>query len=207
MGSRIHIDRVIPTFPINYFGSLLYYKELVKYDHVLFEINETFPKQTYRNRCDILSANGIISLTVPVNKPNGSKSTTSDILLDDSKRWRETHWRSIRSAYSSAPFFEHYGPEFEDLLFTEHETLVGLSVELSKLILELLEFPIKIELNSDFSIQNDFDVLCRKQTGKEFEKAPYIQVFPSEKSFYPAISILDALFCEGPLARKLLTSK
>lgn len=207
MGSRIHIDRVIPTFPINYFGSLLYYKELVKYDHVLFEINETFPKQTYRNRCDILSANGIISLTVPVNKPNGSKSTTSDILLDDSKRWRETHWRSIRSAYSSAPFFEHYGPEIEDLLFSEQETLVGLSVDLSMLILELLEFPIKIELNSDFSIQNDFDVLSRKQTGKEFEKAPYIQVFPSEKSFYPAISILDALFCEGPLAHKLLTSK
>ena len=85
--------------------------------------------------------------------------------------------------------------------------MVGLSVDLSMLILELLEFPIKIELNSDFSIQNDFDVLCRKQTGKEFEKAPYIQVFPSEKSFYPAISILDALFCEGPLARKLLTSK
>ena len=207
MGSRIHTDRVIPTFPINYFGSLLFYKELVKYDHVLFEINETFPKQTYRNRCNILSANGIISLTVPVNKPNGSKSTTSDILLDDSKRWRETHWRSIRSAYSSAPFFEHYGPEIEDLLFSEQETLVGLSVDLSMLILELLEFPIKIELNSDFSIQNDFDVICRKQTGKEFEKAPYIQVFPSEKSFYHAISILDALFCEGPLARKLLTPK
>ena len=207
MGSRIHLDRVIPTFPINYFGSLLYYKELVKHDHVFFEINETFPKQTYRNRCDILSANGIISLTVPVNKPNGSMSITSDILLDDSKRWRETHWRSIRSAYSSAPFFEHYGPEIEDLIFSKHETLVALSVELSQLILELLEFPIKIELNSDFSIQNDFDVLCRKQTGKKFEKAPYIQVFPSEKSFYPSTSILDALFCEGPLARQLLTSK
>ncbi|MCD6178831.1 MAG: WbqC family protein, partial [Bacteroidales bacterium] len=57
-----------------YFPPILHYAWLLKNQEISVEQFETFPKQTFRNRCVILSANGLQSLTVPVIKPNGAKT-------------------------------------------------------------------------------------------------------------------------------------
>ena len=49
-----------------YFGPVQWYQKLYRYDSVLIEQYETFPKQTFRNRCLIATTNGIQALTVPV---------------------------------------------------------------------------------------------------------------------------------------------
>lgn len=195
--------------PVSYFGSLAYFSEVVKWSEIEIEAKENFPKQTYRNRCSILGANGIISLTIPVSKPNGSKTTMESIqIVEDG--WREIHWRSIRSAYESAPFFDYYGPEIEDLIFQKEKSLLEFDLKILKRIILWLDLPVKLSVTTSFESYATNDLrssLVHKSSFQDYEKAPYLQVFPGEHSFRKDLSILDAILCEGPMARTLLIPK
>ena len=116
---------MIPVFPIVYFGSIAYFKELAKYSEVFIETKENFPKQSYRNRCEIVGSNGILSLSIPTKRNNGSKTPIDEVILSKEENWKKRHWRSITSAYQSAPFFDHYGMEVEELL-EEYEGIVDI---------------------------------------------------------------------------------
>lgn len=198
------------VFPTTYFGSILYYRELVKNDRVFIETKEHFPKQSYRNRCDILGGDGIMSLSIPVKKSNGSKTPTDEVLLASNENWRARHWRAIKSAYQSAPYFDYYGMEVYDLLYSEHERLIDLNMQISRKIAEWLDLDLTFEATTEFYPIQENDpreLLVDKNLNNEFIDAPYIQVFPSSQSFTSNISILDAVMCEGPLARNLLLPK
>ena len=70
-------------------------------------------------------------------------------------------------------------------------------------------FNTKIELTTEFHPieQNDLRLtLVRKDEFQEKIKAPYIQVFPGDDNYQESLSILDAIFCEGPMARNLILS-
>lgn len=198
---------MIPVFPTTYFGSVLYYKNLVQHASVLIEAKEHFPKQSYRNRCDILAADGILSLSIPVKKDSGSKTATDQVLLANNENWRARHWRAIKSAYQSAPYFDYYGVEVEELLNRNHTHLLELNTEISRSILKWLDIDMELSCTETFQpvTENDpREILVDKNKNNQFEKATYIQVFPGDQSFTPNISILDAIMCEGPLARNLL---
>lgn len=198
---------MISVYPTTYFGSVVYYQNLVKQSDILIETKEHFPKQSYRNRCDILSADGILSLSIPVKKPNGSKTPTDEIHLANNENWRARHWRAIRTAYQSAPYFDYYGMEVKELIFREDELLLDLNDAITKRIIEWLDLPVTINRTTAFApIQNDDprEILVDKNKNDAFLKAPYHQVFPSDSSFTMNISILDAIMCTGPLARNLL---
>lgn len=198
---------MIAVFPTTYFGSVIFFRELVRHERVFIETKEHFPKQSYRNRCDILSADGILSLSIPVKKENGSKTPTDQILLADHENWRARHWRSIKSAYQSSPYFDYYGMEVEELLNSDDELLIDFNQRITQRILTWLDIDLHLERSNEFQpiIESDpRENLVDKNKNNEFEKAPYLQVFPSEQSFTPNISILDAVMCLGPLARNLL---
>src|SRR3989338_9165958 len=163
-------------FPTAYFGRIAYFQEIMRNRSVSIEVWDTFPKQTFRNRCVILGAQGPLRLTLPVEKPNGSKSLTNEILVVKSDEWRNNHWRAIKSAYSAAPYFDH-------------------SIEL-KLTSEFI--PVSGS-SSDFR-GVDFESV----DVDEFKSIHYTQVLFQESHFYANPSILDLLFCNGPLGRKQL---
>lgn len=195
------------VFPATYFGSIAYFKELAKHNHVILEAKEHFPKQSYRNRCDILAANGILALSIPVERPNGSKTSMDLVTIPDTENWRARHWRSIKSAYQSAPFFDHYGMEVEELIMRPETNLLQFNTVITGRIIDWLDLEVTLEHSTDFHppIENDpRDVLGRKDTSNSFEKAPYIQVFPGDEGFKETLSILDAVMCIGPMARNLL---
>lgn len=198
------------VFPATYFGSIDYFKELAKCDQVVLEAKEHFPKQSYRNRCDILSANGILSLSIPVERPFGSKTSMDEVLIPTAENWRSRHWRSVKSAYQSAPFFDYYGMEVEELIMNPENNLLNFNMNIIERVISWLDLDISIERSTEFTppIENDpRDVLGRKGGTTPFEKAPYIQVFPGEMGFKSTISILDPIMCIGPLARNLLVSR
>lgn len=198
------------VFPTTYFGSILYYRELIREEQVLIEAKEHFPKQSYRNRCDILGADGLISLSIPVKKPNGSKTPADEVLLANEENWRARHWRAIKSAYQSAPYFDYYGIEVHDLLYSENEKLLDFNNQIASRIIEWLDLNVSISNSSDFepiSKNDPREILVDKNRNNEPLPCPYIQVFPSEHSFTANISILDAVMCQGPLARNLLLQK
>lgn len=198
---------MIPVFPTTYFGSIAYFSELAKYEKVIIEGHEHFPKQTYRNRCDILGANGILSLSIPVKRENGSHTPTSRILTSSTENWRMRHWRSIMSGYESAPFFDYYGMEIQEILFNEEESLLSYNQTILERMLSWLDLEIELQRSDFFAppLEDDYRrSVIEKNHGQAIETAPYIQVFPGENNFRKSLSILDAILCLGPLARNLI---
>ena len=124
------------VLPTTYLGPLSWFKQLP----ATIEVNETFEKQTFRNRC-LLRNN--IRLTVPVCKVE-SKQLTRDIQISYQQRWQHQHWMAIRSTYEHTPYFLYY----EDYLrpFYERETkyLIDLNTALTETIWRLLhnEYPL-----------------------------------------------------------------
>ena len=131
---------MIPVFPTAYFGSIAYFKEVAKHEKVYIEAKEHFPKQSYRNRCDILGANGISTLSIPTKKHSGSKTPTDEVLLSVDENWQKRHWRSIMSAYQSAAFFDYYSIEVYEILFSEETNFLKFNMNIAQRILDWLKF-------------------------------------------------------------------
>lgn len=198
---------MIPVFPTAYFGSIAYFKEVAKHEKVYIEAKEHFPKQSYRNRCDILGANGISTLSIPTKKHSGSKTPTDEVLLSVDENWQKRHWRSIMSAYQSAAFFDYYSIEVYEILFSEETNFLRFNMNIAQRILDWLDISTELILTDKFQpvIENDpRSLLTDKNLNQELLPSPYIQVFPSDESFTMNLSILDAVMCEGPIARNLI---
>ena len=95
-----------------YFGPIQYFARFVSGKSILIEQYDHYLKQSYRNRCKILGANGILALVVPVKKPNGNKTIIKDVLIDYDTDWQKNHLESIKSAYKNSAFFEYYSDDF-----------------------------------------------------------------------------------------------
>ncbi|MCH1480199.1 MAG: WbqC family protein, partial [Crocinitomicaceae bacterium] len=104
------------VFPSAYFPCISYLKAYLAHEKRSIELFEHYPKQTLRNRCDIATSNGKLRLSIPIKKPFGSKSLMKDILIDQDAQWQKEHWRSIRTAYAGAPYFEEYAHDIEALI-------------------------------------------------------------------------------------------
>lgn len=196
-------------FPTAYFGSIAYFQEIMQHERVSIEVWDTFPKQTFRNRCVILGAQGPLRLTLPVEKPNGSKTLTNDILVVEGDEWRNNHWRAIKSAYAAAPYFEHYSRDIEALIFTRERNLVKYNRLITETIIGLFDHSVELEYTSDFfpatDNASDFRAVDFESAAtKHFKSIPYTQVLFQEPHFQQNASILDLLFCNGPLGRRQL---
>ena len=64
-----------------YFGPVQWYQKLYRYDSVSMDLQETFQKQTYRNRCLIATTQGVQALTVPV--VHDASNAIGDIRISD----------------------------------------------------------------------------------------------------------------------------
>lgn len=88
-----------------YFPPVHYMALIARSDEVLIEKEENYLKQTFRNRCYILSANGPLALSVPVLLGGLHKTTLKDTRIDYSKRWQQIHTRGITSSYKSSAYY------------------------------------------------------------------------------------------------------
>ncbi|MFW6328372.1 MAG: WbqC family protein [Bacteroidota bacterium] len=196
-----------------YLGPVLYFAQMLKYKNVLIEQHETYPKQTYRNRCIIYGANGPVVLTIPVKKPHGSKTKTKDILLDYDTSWAKNHWRTIFSAYNSSPFFEYFKDDLAPFYQKKFKYLLAFNLSLQNTLLESIQMNINIELTRDFITENhhlnDFRYLIHPKKDNGFNKiykkpVQYTQVFSEKHGFISNLSIIDLIFNEGPNTLNIL---
>lgn len=188
-------------FPTSYFPSILYFQDLQNNSEVGISGNETYVKQSFRNRCEILTGNGIQFLSIPVIKPNGSKSLTKEVQISNLTNWRTDHWRAIESAYRSAPYFEFFDHEIKNLIFRESELLIDYNHNIISFFADLWQLnSVKVNSDKDIGI-NTVDFLTRDCFYK-----PYTQVFNDRFEFQSNLSILDLLFCEGPMGRNWIVN-
>ena len=199
-----------PLFSTAYFPSIAYMAYLKQFDRksIFIDLKETYPKQTYRNRMEILSANGILTLTVPVIRNNHTR--TEDVKIDYKERWNIIHWRTIKTAYASSPYFLHYQDELETLLTTHYSCLAELNEKTLTWILKAIKTNINIQYTSDFipyrENQEDYrDTFSpKKHNATAITFKPYYQVFSDRHPFHPNLSVLDLLMNLGPEAKDYL---
>ena len=107
-----------------YFPPIEYFALLAKYSVVYMEACENYQKQSWRNRCQILTANGVESLNVPVVHENGTFSLPiKEIHVEYTTPWVLRTERAIESAYSSSPFFIYYKDALFSILDSHPATL------------------------------------------------------------------------------------
>lgn len=190
-----------------YFPPIRYFSKIFQYENVYIESDENYCKQTYRNRCNILSANGPLALTIPVLRSESTKILITDLYIDQTSRWKAIHWRAIESAYRNSPFFLYYSDEIKEIFFAPVDKLFDFNMILLKSLLELLSFPKEINLTEGYKKidgpYDDFSNSIRPKNQLEeyqFKSEPYYQVFEQKFGFIAELSILDLLFNLGPSA-------
>jgi len=195
-----------------YFAPTEYYAVLAKADKILLENCEHYTKQTYRNRCRIVSANGILDLVVPVEKISNEKQLTRDVQISNRTDWQLQHWRSIESAYNSSPFFEYYKDDFLPFYEKKWIFLWDFNLSLQEKVLELLDIQPKIELTTEYVTSFDKNTLDLREKIHPKKKSDFIdlpcyyQVFEQKFGFIPNLSIIDLLFNMGNEAMLVLKS-
>ena len=128
-----------------YFGPISTWAEIYNCD-VIWDIHKNYNKQSYRNRTFIHSANGVQKLTVPI-KHSLIKFTLNDSYIDNSTNWQQIHWKSIKIAYSSSPYFEFYKDSLEVFFSKKYTKLLDLNMKTIKMVSEWLD----VDQNNDFS--------------------------------------------------------
>jgi hypothetical protein len=81
-----------------YLPPVEYFALMIANGNPLIEKWENYSKQSYRNRCHIYSANGLLALNIPVERAFSSKIQITDTRIDYSYDWQIRHWRAIVSA-------------------------------------------------------------------------------------------------------------
>jgi len=199
----------LPLFPTAYLPSVRYMAALARYEKVAVEGKETFPKQTYRNRCAIATGNGEQVLSVPVIRPNGNHTRTEEVLISYQEPWNVRHWRAIVSAYNAAPYFLYYRDDFEGLLLGHYDHLVELNKALLCLLTAKTRLSCAVVPTEDFEHptgqEDDYrDRLCAKHARLSPTLPRYDQVFESRLGFLSDLSVIDLLFNLGPEANAYL---
>ncbi len=205
-------------FSTAYFPPIEYFAIMANCETVYIQGGEMYQKQSYRTRCSISAANGVLVLTIPVLR--GEQESVRDqkathkvfignINIDYSKSWVMQHERAIEASYMSSPFYEYYKDDIFPILESNTDSLFDLNLKLIRKIAELIGLDCKIEVMENYLANEqlngiaDFrevihpkkknDILERMQLNK-----PYYQVFTNKQGFIANLSILDLLFNEGP---------
>ena len=187
-------------FPTAYLPSIEYVSLFLKAEDASIELFETYQKQSCRTRTNVMTANGIQTLTIPVIKTNGNHTLTKDIEISYKESWQQIHLRCLESAYRKSAYFDYYFPYFEKIYKQKFNTLIELNDFCLKTILKILKTKKEYSYTTDFDKiinENDYRISLSKST-KKIEITPYYQVFADRHGFIPNLSIIDLLFNEGP---------
>jgi len=197
-------------FTTAYFPSINYMARFLKEDAPVIEVWETYRKQTYRNRCRVMTANGVESLSVPVIKVNGNHTMTKDVLISPVEPWQHIHSRCLESAYKAAPYFDHYYDYLQPIFETRFERLIDLNDAALQTVLKMLKVEKENVHTTDYvrAAENDLREAFSPKKAIESGLFPeYYQVFGTKFPFAADLSVLDLVFNEGPEAVTYLMQK
>lgn len=190
----------IPT----YFSPISQYSEIYKADKIVFEKEDNFQKQSYRNRCYIYNGNGKQLLSVPVkHKETNGRRKTKDALVENNFPWQDQHFKSLQTAYRVSPYFEFFEDDIAPIFHKKYKYLHDLNLDTHLFIADALQIDKGFSVTEEYlakPLQSDFRLLAeRKQQPKKLVDT-YVQMFDEKHGFIPNLSILDLLFMEGPNA-------
>ena len=186
--------------PIFYLPPILWFSVFLNDEtEILFEQFEHFPKQTYRNRTNIYGANGKLSLIIPIK--HTGKRVLNEIEISYAEDWQNLHWKSIRTAYQSSPYFEFYEDRLKKIYDSEEKSLLKFNLEALRIILEILKTEKAYSLNNEYvanPVEKDFRSFFSAKKQSETELEHYYQTFSDKLGFISDLSVIDLICNKGP---------
>lgn len=195
---------------LQYLPSIAFFSNLQGKEELILEAQEFFEKQTYRNRCHLLSSQQIEILTVPLQGAN-KKIKTKDIKIDNSQKWNKKHWRSIQTCYGKSPFFEFFADDFKVIYEKDYKFLWDLNMDLLTICLKITGQKLKITESVSYEkniLGNVMDARSLIHPKKPdyldqfYKPTAYGQSFGN--NFEPNLSVIDLLMNEGPNAKNVI---
>ncbi|MCK9499106.1 MAG: WbqC family protein [Bacteroidales bacterium] len=186
----------------SYFPPIQYISKFFLYNNIYIDIFENYQRQTYRNRCEILTANGKANLSVPIIK--SYRQYFKDTQIDYSLNWQKNHYMALVSAYKNSAFFDFYIDSFNFIFKNKEKFLFDLNHKILENCFKILGVKPKFEYSKSFINQEDTlnlrELISPKSKiiDKDFELSEYYQVFKERHGFIPNLSIIDLLFNQGP---------
>lgn len=185
-----------------YFPPIEFFALLAENSVVYLDACEHYQKQSWRNRCRILTANGPMDLRVPVVHGKDLFHTpVKDVAVDYSTPWVEATEYAMESAYSSSPYFIYYKDELFAILDSHPRTLWDLNLKLIDFFVRKIGFAVDIRATEEYARTDcgaDYRQLIHPKRQSDYVGRPYWQVFREKFGFVPGLSVMDLLFNEGP---------
>ena len=193
--------------PVTYLGNTAWWSHLLTEDCII-DIGENWIKQSARNRCEIMTPNGVATLSVNVCS-RGERVPTKDVRIDYSKRWQHQHYHALLSAYKNSPYYDYYADALDPFYTRRWEWLAEYNLELARVVMRLMGVEGELRISESYvdAAPEDLDLRGKKEHLAATFSLPlesYTQVFSDRMEFAPGLSVIDLFFCEGPYASTLL---
>jgi hypothetical protein len=192
----------------HYLPNISHFFLLVNSKKIVFEINDNFLKQTYRNRTYICGANGKLLLSVPVIHSQKNRKIFKDVKISYDKDWLSHHWKSIEISYRRSPFFEYFEEKLICLYKKREKYLVDFNLKSINILFEMLQIDLEYDFTNsyqeNYSSISDYRINSENFNSNDIKIDKYTQVFQSKHGFINNLSVLDLIFNEGPNAINFL---
>lgn len=169
-------------------------------------VGEPYQKQSYRSRCDLMTANGRLSFSLPIQHYPTPPPPISTIYLSEHGKWRHRLQHALKSNYHATPFWIHYEEAIlSHIQATECQLLIDYNALWLNWLCDLWHFP-KPLLIEEESVEGG-QLLTEAITPQAWEAKAfprYWQVFEERWGFQPNLSALDLLLNQGPEGRLYL---
>ncbi len=189
----------------SYFPNIITMAAVVQHQ-VIWEVQDNYQKQTYRNRCYVCTDQGKHTLTIPIKHVGGANGRQyfRDVQIDNSYPWQRQHWRTLQTAYRTSPFFEFYEDDLAPLYEKKFNRLLDFNFSTITALCECLGLAMPEEKTEQYEKTVTTALDCRSLVNAKksvaVEQPTYIQVFGDRHGFIENLSTLDLLFNEGTAA-------
>lgn len=214
-----------------------FFELMYQCDLFVFLDDVQYTKRDWRSRNKIKGPDGPIWLNVPVKTKSRFKQLIKNAEIDNSQNWIKRHLKTLKMAYSRAPYFDMFYPVLEEVYNSSWNLLCNIDLELIKLIMRELGLKRKLlrssEMQIPFKDQADERIIeiCKTcnathfyngaagraiYDSKHFKKYDIALEFQDYKhpayhqqwgNFVPFLSIIDLIFNHGPESLDILTLK
>ena len=195
-----------------YFPPVTLISALTDAKHIHFESYETYQKGGFRNRCEVLGANGVVQLIIPLAGGRTQKRLISEVKIDYREDWQKSHFRTLMSCYNRSAFFEYYRDQLERIFQQRTTWLVDWNMLCFEWLVSVLKLDVQVGKTDSFKkeygsaeyrdLRGMLNPSNRNLPG--IKPVQYAQVFEQQELFIAGVSVLDLLFCEGPGATMIL---
>jgi len=195
-------------FPVYYFPPIAWFAAALDAGEIVLERHEFYRKQNYFNRMQILGANKVLKLTIPILKAR-EHTPLLHREISFTENWARDHWISITSAYRSSPYFEFYESQLEPFFTQVNPNLFDHNRAIIDFFISALQIELPYTVTENFQPTDHYEADFRQALAARgesktdwFQAVPYPQVFG--EAFAPNLSILDLLCNMGPRSSQVL---